>query len=82
MTDEEIREAFLNLDQAMTSQTNAVTSQVQTMIAQVHWEVGPRVTEHANTMDVLLKYFTIIYPNMFFDSRSDDNAQDFLDEIT
>ena len=41
MTDGEIREAFLNLAQAMILQANAVTSQIQAMTAQANREVGP-----------------------------------------
>ena len=41
MTDGDIRQAFLNLAQAMTSQSNPITSHVQAMIAKVNREIGP-----------------------------------------
>ena len=51
MTNGEIKENFLNFFQCMTSQANAVTSQVQAMTTQLSREVEPRVPEHANSMD-------------------------------
>ena len=47
MTDGEIRAAFLTLTQSMTSQANVVTSQVQSMTAQMYREFGPRVPQNA-----------------------------------
>ena len=50
MTDGEIRVTFLNLAQSMTSEANAITSQVQSMTAQVNREFGPRVPHHVNNI--------------------------------
>ena len=50
MTDGEIRATFLNLAQSMTSEANAITSQVQSMTAQVNREFGPRVPHHVNNI--------------------------------
>ena len=65
MSDGEITEDFLNLAQAMTSKDNVVTSQVQSMMAQVNQEVGPRMTQHARTMASYLRDFTRMNPPMF-----------------
>ena len=50
LTDGEIREVFLTFTQAMTSQANVVTSQVQAMMTQVNREIEPRFPGHANIM--------------------------------
>ena len=81
MTNGQIRADFLNLAQSMISQASVVTSQVQAMTAQVNSEVGRRVPQHANTMASHLRDFTRMNPLMFFGSRSDEDPQDFLDEV-
>ncbi|TMX03168.1 hypothetical protein EJD97_017896 [Solanum chilense] len=81
MTDEETRAVFLTLTQAMTSQANAVTSQVQAMATQMNREVGPRVPQYANNMASHLRDFTRLNPPMLFRSKSDEDPQYFLDEI-
>ena len=81
MTDGEIRAAFLNFTQAMNSQVNAFTSEVEAMTAQGNREVGPRVPQHANTTVSCLRDFTKINPPIFLGSRSDEDLQDFLDEV-
>ena len=81
MTDRDIRADFLTLTQAMTFQANGLTSQVQAMTSQMNREVGPRVPQHANTMASWLKNSTRMNPPMFFRSRSDEDPQDFLDDV-
>ena len=51
MIDGEIGEPFLTLTQAMTSQTNAVTLQVQAMTDQINWDAPEehRWTSSAST---------------------------------
>ena len=73
MNDVEIRETFLTLAQAIISQDNVVTSQVQAMIAQLNREVRPRLPQHANTVVSCLRDFPRINPYMFNGSRSDEN---------
>ena len=41
MTNGKIREAFITLTQAMTSQDNSLTSQGQAMTSQVNWSLDP-----------------------------------------
>ena len=81
MTGGEIREAFLSLYQAMTSKSNAFTSQVQAMMAQVNREVRPRVPHHVNNMAYHLRDFTRMNPHIFFGSKVDEDPQDFVDEV-
>ena len=81
MTDRDIRADFLTLTQAMTFQANAFNSQVQSMTAQVNRVVGPRVPQHANTMASHLRDFAKMNPPMFYGSRSDEDPQDFLDDV-
>ena len=50
MTNRDIRVDFLSLAQDMTSQANVITSQVQSMKAQVKRDLGHRVPQHASTM--------------------------------
>ena len=64
----------------MTSQYNVVTSQVKSMTAQVNKKGGPRASQHA-IIASHLKDFTRINTPMFFGSNSDENPQDFLDEV-
>ena len=65
----------------MTSQANVVTSKVHDMAAQVNREVGPRVPQYANIVASRLIEFTRVTTPMFFDSKSEDDHQDFLDEV-
>ena len=80
MMDGEIRADFLNLSQAMTSQANDVTSQVQAITALVNREVGHRMPPHASTMASHLRDFTRMNRPMFFGSKDNEYPQDFLDE--
>ena len=77
----EIRAVFFNLTQAMTSQANVVTSQVQAMTAQVNREVGYHMPPHYSTMDSCLRDFTRMNSPMFYGSWVDEDPQDFLDEV-
>ncbi|TMX05322.1 hypothetical protein EJD97_024624, partial [Solanum chilense] len=81
MTDEDIREDFLNFAQPVTSQANIVTFLVQVMTTQVNREVGLRVPQHANTMASRLRDFTRMNPPLFYGSKEDEDLQDFLDEV-
>lgn len=81
MRDGEIRSAFLNMDQAMTSQANTFTSQVQSMTGQVNKEVGPRMPHHTTSMASRLRDFTRMNHPMLFRSRVDEQTQEFLDEV-
>ena len=77
MSNGEIRENFLNLAQAMISQENSVTSQVQSMTTQANREAGPLVAQHASAMGYHLRDFTRINPPIFFFSKAYEDPQDF-----
>ena len=57
MTDGEIRMAFINLDQDITTQAQAIATQSQSMAAQANGEVAPRVNQNTSTMDSHLRDF-------------------------
>ena len=65
----------------MKSQANAIISQVEAMADQLNREVGTRVPQHSNTMASRLRDFTRMYQPMFYGSRSDEEPQDFLNEV-
>ena len=65
----------------MTSQANDVTSQVQAIMTQVNREVRPRVPDHATTVASQLRDFTMMNCPMFFWSKTDEDPQDFVDEV-
>ena len=65
----------------MTSQYNAVNSQVEAMLAQMNREVGPGVPQQAKSMASRLRDFSRMNLPMFFGSKSDEDPQDFLDEV-
>ncbi|TMW85924.1 hypothetical protein EJD97_022258 [Solanum chilense] len=81
MTDGEIKADFITLTQAMTSQDNVSTSQVQAMTTQMNREVGPRLPQHTNIVASHLRDFTRMNAPIFFGSKSDEDPQDFLDEV-
>ena len=49
------------------------------MTAQANREVAPHMKQNASTMDYYLKYFTRINPLVFFESKVNEDPQDFLD---
>ena len=51
------------------------------MNAKVNREVLPRVPQHNKIVTSSLRDFTRMNPLMFFGSRSDEDPQDFLDEV-
>ena len=81
MTYRYISAVFLNLAQAMTSQDNVVTSQVQAMTVEVNQEVGPHMPLHAITMASRFGKFSRMNPPIFFGSEAGEGPQDFLDEV-
>ncbi|XP_049368009.1 uncharacterized protein LOC125832866 [Solanum verrucosum] len=67
MTNEEIRAAFLTLDQAMTAQANR--------------DVGLRVNANESTVASRFRDFVRMNPPNFLGSRVEEDPQEFLDEI-
>ena len=67
MANGEIREALLTLARAMTTQVNR--------------DIGPRVNTVESTMTSRLRDFMRINPPIFFESKMEEDLQDFLDEV-
>ena len=76
-----LQSAFLNLDQAMTSQANVVTSQLQVMMAQVNREVVPHMTQYACTIYSFMRHFTMMNTSMLFGSKEGEEPQNFVDKV-
>ena len=74
MMDGEVREALLQMAQAITTQALPIT-------AQANMKDVPRENQHATTMVSRLRDFTKMNPSMFFGYKVDDDPQDFLDEV-
>ena len=72
LTDEEVRAALVQIDQAITSQAQDIT-------AQVTREGAPRDNPHASTM-ARLRDFTRINPPVYFGSKTNKDSQEFVDE--
>ena len=74
ITDGEIRTNFLNMDKAMTTQSQAI-------VAQENREVAPCENQNASTMASRLRNFIRMNPPMFFGSKVDKDTQHYLDEV-
>ncbi|TMW97867.1 hypothetical protein EJD97_004878 [Solanum chilense] len=81
LTDGDIRVAFLEMAQAITTQAQALTTQDQAMMTQAKWEVVPRANQHVVTMAYHLSDFTRMNSPTFYGSKVEKDPQDFIDEI-
>lgn len=77
----EIRADLHALTQFMMAQAQAVTTQIQSMMAQTNREVGARVKPNVRTMDSSLIDFTRMSPPKFFGSKENEDPQEFLEEV-
>ncbi|TMW82430.1 hypothetical protein EJD97_005980 [Solanum chilense] len=80
MTDGEIRSAFVTLAQYMTTNSQSVATQDQSMIAQANKDVGPRVQLNASTMACHLREFTRMNHPMFFGYNVNEYPHVLIDE--
>ncbi|TMW93528.1 hypothetical protein EJD97_011534 [Solanum chilense] len=62
LKDGDIRDAFLQMAQDITTQAQAVTTQTPAMTTQANREVVPRENQHVGTMASRLRDFTRINP--------------------
>ncbi|TMW94055.1 hypothetical protein EJD97_010796, partial [Solanum chilense] len=69
LMDGEIRDAFIQMAQAITTQAQAVTTQSQAITAQANPEVVHRANQHVCTMASRLRDFTRINPPTFYGSK-------------
>ncbi|XP_069147184.1 uncharacterized protein [Solanum lycopersicum] len=80
LMDGEIRSAFLQMAQAITTQAQDVTTQAQSMTSQANREVVPRANQHIGTMASYLRDFTRMNPPTFYGSKVEEHPQEFIDE--
>ena len=69
-----MREALLQMDQAITTQAQAITAQAKR-------EVVHRENQHASTMAIHQRDFTRMNPPIFLESKVDESPHDFLDKV-
>ena len=68
MSNVEIRVAFQNLTQIVTTQSQVVITQAQAMTAQANREAVSRVNQQVATMNSHLRDFTRMHPSDFYGS--------------
>ena len=73
LTDGKVRAALVQTAQAITAQAQAIT-------AKATRECAPRENAHASTISRRLRDFTRMNPLVYFESRTNEDPQDFLDE--
>ena len=79
LTDGDIRDAFLQMAQAITTQAQAVITQAQAMMTQANREVVSRGNSYVCTMTSRLRNFTYMNPPTLYGSRVDEDPQEFID---
>ena len=75
LTDGDIRDALLHMDQDITSQAHVVTTQAQDMTAQENLEVVPRTIQHVGTMASHLRDITRMNPSTFYRSMVEEDPK-------
>ena len=80
LMDGDIRAAFLQMAQDITTQEQDVTTQDQTMMSQANGEVVPQANQRVGTMDYFLRDFTRMNPRTFYGSNVEEHPQEFIDE--
>ena len=80
LTDGDIRDAFLHMDLAITTQAQAATTKSQAMTAQANRQVVPRPNNQVSTMTFHLRNFTMINPPTFYGSKVEEDPQELINE--
>ena len=80
LMDGDIRYAFLQMSQAITTQAQSITTQAQSMTTQANREVVPRANQHVGTMASRLRDFTRMNPPTFYGSKVEEDPQEFIYE--
>ena len=75
LKDGDIRDAFLQMAQDITTQAQAVTTQDEAMTAQANQEVVPHPHKQVTTMASRIRYFTQINPSTLYGSKVDKDPQ-------
>ena len=66
---------------ALVQKAQAITTQAQAITAQATRKGAPRENPHASTMASRLRDFTRMNPVIYFGSRTNEDLQEFVDEI-
>ncbi|XP_015087034.1 uncharacterized protein LOC107030175 [Solanum pennellii] len=74
LNDGEVRNAFLQMEQDITTRAQAIT-------AQSAREGAPRENPHASTKAIRLRDFTGMNPPLYYGSKAREDPLEFLDEI-
>ena len=81
MTEAEIRAILARMAQAMTTQAQVATVQIQATTSQANREVALRVHQQVSIMASPLRDFTRMNPPTFYGSKVDEYPQEFIDEV-
>ena len=81
LMDENIRDALLQMAQAITTQEPAVTAEVQAMTAQSNRDIVPRPNQQISTMASHLRDFTWMNPPTFYGSKVVEDPKELFDEV-
>ncbi|TMX03215.1 hypothetical protein EJD97_017548, partial [Solanum chilense] len=81
LSDGDIRAAFLQMAQAITTQAQVVTTQAQAMMTQANQEMVPRGFKNVSPMASRLREFTRVNPPTFCGSKVEEDPQEFIDEV-
>ena len=82
LTDENIRTALFQMAQAITTQAQAATAQAQAMTAQTNREVVLCPHQQVTTITSCLRDFTQMNPPSFYGFKVNEDAQEFIDEVS
>ena len=80
LTDGDIRDAFLQMAQAITSQEQSVTTHAQAMTTQANRGFVPWANQHVGTKASCLRDFIGMNPPTFYGSEVEADPQEFIDE--
>ena len=65
----------------MATQSQVVTTQAQSMMAQANWEIETSMNKNCSKMDSHLRDFTRMNPLMFYGSKVNEDPQYFIDQV-
>ena len=82
LTDDNIRDALHQMDQAITTKEQESTTQDQGMTTQANREVVPHLHEQVTTMASHLRDFTRMRHPILYGSKVDEDPQEFIDEVS
>ena len=81
MTQADMRSILDKMSQAMTTEAKELMVQSQSMTSQANRDVTRRVHQYVSTMDSRIRYFTRINPPTFYRCKTDEDSEEFIDEV-